>query len=287
MTRAGRIFLRAETASRQERIQIRAAASLRVQNGARRKDFVTRIELTAPETPRPKPQWRDLFLYLLVGGGGFISASLIAGRFVERGSLAVSALAYALNIIFFAGSVLLIGAARGKLNLRAMGFMPPRISAGWFVGAILLSLALLPLRGIIGVVVQLLAGGTLDGLQGRMNVIAPESFTWLGFLVTLIGAGILVPIAEELFFRGALFTWFRQRYNFPIALLASSLLFAFGHIDTLGVVAASFVLALANAWAFEKSKSLWAPILMHMTTNSFAVLVIYGALAFAPQLLQR
>lgn len=246
------------------------------------------VELTAPasETPRALPQWRDLFLYLLVGGGGFVIASLIAGRFVERGSLTVSVLAYGVNILFFAGSVLLIGVARGKLSLREMGFIPPRISASWFVGAILLSLALLPLRGIIGVIAQYLSGGTLAGMQNRLDIIAPESFTWIGFLVTLIGAGILVPIAEEMYFRGALFTWFRQRYNFPIAMLASSLLFAFGHIDTVGVVAASFVLALVNAWVFEKSRTLWAPILMHITTNSFAVIVIYAALAFAPQLLR-
>lgn len=249
---------------------------------------MTSIEITAPapETPRALPQWRDLFLYLLVGGGGFVIASLVAGRFVERGSLAVSILAYGLNVLFFAGSVLLIGVARGKLSLRDLGFIPPRIRANWFIGAILLSLALVPLRGIIGIIAQYLTGGTLAGMQNRLDVIAPESFTWLGFLVTLIGAGILVPIAEEMYFRGALFTWFRQRYNFPIAMLASSLLFAFGHIDTAGVVAASFVLGLVNAWAFEKSKTLWAPILMHITTNSFAVLVIYGALAFAPQLLR-
>jgi hypothetical protein len=240
----------------------------------------------APAAPRALPQWRDLFLYLLVGGGGFVFASLVAGRFVERGSLTVSILAYALNVFFFAGSVLLIGVARGKLNLRTMGFVPPRIRAGWFIGAILLSLALLPLRGMIGVVAQYLAGGSLAGMQNRLDVIAPESFTWVGFLVTLIGAGVLVPIAEEMYFRGALFTWFRQRYNFPIAMLASSLMFAFGHIDTYGVVAASFVLALVNAWVFEKSKTLWAPILMHITTNSFAVLVIYAALAFAPHLLK-
>lgn len=245
-------------------------------------------ELTAPapETQREIPQWRDLFLYLIVGGGGFVLASVIAGRFVERGSLAVSVLAYGLNILFFAGSVIVIGVARGKLSLREMGFIPPRISAGWFIGAILLSLALLPVRGMIGVVVQYLAGGSLAGMQNRLDVIAPESFTWAGFVVTLIGAGILVPIAEELYFRGAIFTWFRGRYNFPVAMLASSVMFAFGHIDTIGVVAASFVLALVNAWAFEKSKTLWAPILMHITTNSFAVVTIYAALAFAPQLLR-
>lgn len=244
--------------------------------------------LTTLTEPFPKPKWLDLVLYLVIGFGGFFGASLLAGIWIQRDvmSLPISALAYSLNLIFFAGTVLIVGAARGKLNLRAIGFMPPRIDARWFFGAIALSLALLPARGIIGVLIQYLVGGNLNGLQMRMDVIAPEGFTWLGFLVTWIGAGILVPISEELFFRGALFTWFRQRYNFRIAMLVSSLLFALGHFDTIGVVASSFVLAVANAYVFEKSKTLWAPILMHITTNSFAVLVIYGALAFAPQAFQ-
>lgn len=247
------------------------------------------VELTAPasETPRALPQWRDLFLYLLVGGGGFVIASLIAGRFVERGSLTVSVLAYGVNILFFAGSVLLIGVARGKLSLREMGFIPPRISASWFVGAILLSLALLPLRGIIGVIAQYLSGGTLAGMQNRLDIIAPESFTWIGFLVTLIGAGILVPIAEEMYFRGALFTWFRARFNFPLAMLASSFLFGLAHIDTAAVVASSFVFGLVAAYMFERQKTLWVPILMHITSNSFAVIFIYATLAIAPDVFRQ
>jgi membrane protease YdiL (CAAX protease family) len=250
-------------------------------------ELTSTTTITPPEK-RSLPSWLDLILYLVVGMGGFFAASTLVGSFVneEHMTLPLSILAYALNITFFAGSVLLLGAARGKLSLSEIGFIPPRIDVQWFFGAILLSVVLLPLRGIIGVVVQFLAGGNLNGLQGRMDVIAPDGFTWVGFLVTLIGAGILVPISEELFFRGAIFTWFRQRYNFPIAMLASSLLFGLGHFDTIGVVASSFVLAVANAYVFEKSKTLWAPILMHITTNSFAVLVIYGALAFAPNLVQ-
>lgn len=238
-------------------------------------------------TARPKPEWRDLLLYLVVGGGGFFAASALAGAVmrVETVTLPVSLVAYALNIIFLGGSVLVVGVARGKLSLREIGFLPPRLNPQWFGAAIFLSLALLPLRGIIGLLAQTL-GGDLNSLQERMSLIAPESFTWFGFIATLLGAGILVPIAEELYFRGALFTWFRARFNFPVALLASSTLFALGHIDALGVVASSFVLALANGWVFEKSKTLWAPILMHITTNSVAVLVIYGILAFAPQLLK-
>ncbi|MBI4673784.1 MAG: CPBP family intramembrane metalloprotease [Chloroflexi bacterium] len=249
---------------------------------------MTETNSTVLKTAPRVPAWRDLILYVVIGGGGFIVASVIAGAVmhVETMTLPVSLVAYTLNIVFFAGSVLVVGVARGKLSLRAIGFFPPRLSAQWFGRAIVLSLALLPLRGVVGLLAQSVSGD-LNGLQERMNLIAPASFTWFGFIATLLGAGILVPIAEELFFRGALFTWFRTRYNFPLALLASSALFALGHLDALGVVASSFVLALANAWVFEKSKTLWAPIIMHITTNSFAVLLIYGALAFAPQLLER
>lgn len=233
-----------------------------------------------------RPTWLDFVLYLVVGVGGFVAASVLIGRQIPRLDLTASVVAYGLNILFFAGSVLVLGVLRGKLSLRAMGFFPPRLGVNWFLTALVLSLLLLPLRGLVGVLVQNLAGPGLQGLEGRMNVIAPAGFTWVGFLVTLVGAGLLVPISEELFFRGALFTWFRQRYTFPIALLASSVLFALGHIDTLGVVASSFVLALFNAWVYERSKTLWAPIVMHMTTNSFAVILIYAVLAFAPNALK-
>lgn len=242
--------------------------------------------LASPQATPSVPPWRDLWLYLGVGGGGFIVASLLARQFITQVTLTVSLLAYALNIVFFAGSVYMLGVRRGRLSFRAMGFVPPRLGRFWFLTALVLSLALLPLRGLVGVVVQQLWGGTMEGLQMRMEVIAPEGFTWLGFFITLVGAGILVPISEELFFRGAIFTWFRRRFGFGAALWASALLFALGHMDTAGVVASSLVLGLANGFVYERSQTLWAPIIMHITTNSFAVLVVYGALAFAPQLLQ-
>lgn len=243
------------------------------------------ITLDNSDVPVPTPRvpsWLDLILYLVCGVGGFFGASLLLRSVINTDvtSLPVSLLSYGLNIFFFAGTVFVMGALRGVLNLREIGFLPPRIDSKWFGIAILLSLALLPLRGILGLVVQYLAGGNLNGLESRMDVIAPGGFTWVSFLVTLIGAGILAPISEELFFRGALFSWFRTRYNFNVAMVASSLLFAVGHFDTIGVVASSLVLAVANAYVLEKSKTLWAPILMHITTNSFAILVIYGALGF-------
>src|SRR6266536_4021765 len=176
------------------------------------------------ETTTPRPQWRDLILYLLVGFGGLFGASVLVGTFLraKEMTLLLSAVAYGLNILFFAGTILFLGAARGKINLREIGFVPPRLGWNWFGVAILVSSALLPLRGLVGLLVQMLAGGNLDGLDARSDLIAPGGFTWVSFLVTLLGVGILVPISEELFFRGAIFTWFRARFNFPVAMLVSS-----------------------------------------------------------------
>lgn len=238
----------------------------------------TRIEA------KPTPPWSDLLLYLGVGGGGFVAASVIAGLFIRQLTLPAVLVLYALNIFFLAGSTFL-GAYLHKLNLRAIGFLPPRISPEWIFGAIAISLALVPVRGIIALVVQFLSGANAKGLETRMDLMVPGGISWLSFIVTLLFAGILIPISEELFFRGALFGWFRGHFNFPIALLASSTLFGLAHIDSIAVVASTFILGIANAWLLEKTKTLWVPILMHMTTNTIAILAIYGLGSFSPQLL--
>lgn len=239
------------------------------------------------ETPASRaPQWRDLLLYLSVGIGGYIAASLLVEWLFKptKMTLGLSVIAFSLNVLFIGGSALVLGAWRKQLNFSTIGFFPPRVTLAQLQLGILVSLAILPVRALTAAGVQQLMGGQLDSSQMRLNMIAPDGFTWLGFFVTLLGAGILAPIAEELFFRGALFGWFRRRFDFRAAALASSLLFGLAHIDTAAVVASSFVFALAAAYLYERTQTLWVPIVMHITSNSFAVLVIYAMLAFAPQL---
>ena len=233
-----------------------------------------------------KPRWRDLILYLVVGVGGYVGASLAADLILKptKMTLGLSALAFSLNVLFIGGSVLVLGAWRKRLNLGAIGFFPPRLTRQLAFSAIIISLGILPVRALAAGIVQQLTGGQFDSSQMRLDMIAPDGFTWLGFFVTLLGAGILAPISEELFFRGALFTWFRARFNFRVATLASSFLFGLAHIDTAAVVASSFIFGLVAAYMFERRKTLWVPMIMHITSNSFAVIFIYAALAFAPEL---
>lgn len=246
-------------------------------------EIVQTNQLTPPET-KPVPPWSDLLLYIGGGAGGFLLASLVASYFIRQLTLPTVLVFYALNIFFLAGSALL-GARLGKLNLRALGFLPPRISPEWIFGGIAISLALLPVRGILALLVQFLSGASQQGLETRMDLMVPGGISWLSFIVTLVFAGILIPISEELFFRGALFGWFRAHYNFPVALVVSSALFGLAHFDSIAVVASTLILGVANAWLLEKTKTLWVPILMHMTTNTVAVLAIYALGSFAPQLL--
>ncbi len=248
------------------------------------------MNLSQPDAlpPVAKPQWRDLLFYLVVGVGGYIVASAALEALLKptKPTLTLSVLAFLLNLLFIGGSVVVVGALRGKLDLRALGFFPPRVTGRELWIGVLVSLAILPARGIVALLVQRILGGQFDSSQMRLDMIAPEGFTWLGFFLTLLGAGILAPMAEELFFRGALFTWFRGRFNFSVALLTSSFLFGLAHIDTAAVVASSFVFGLVAAYMFERTKTLWVPIIMHITSNSFAVCILYLALATNPKFLR-
>jgi membrane protease YdiL (CAAX protease family) len=241
-----------------------------------------------PNQTRLLPAWRDLILYLVVGVGGYIAASLVVEVVLKptKMTLPLSVLSFLLNVLFIGGSVVVVGAWRKRLDLKALGFFPPRLDRNTLALGVLVSLAILPVRGVVAVVIQQALGGRLDSTQLRLELIAPEGFTWLGFFLTLLGAGILAPIAEELFFRGALLTWFRGRFNFPVAMVVTSLLFGLAHIDTAGVVASSFIFGLAAAFMFERTKTLWVPIMMHITSNAFAVCFLYFALARAPELLR-
>ena len=102
----------------------------------------------------------------------------------------------------------------------------------------------------------------------------------LNFLVSLLIIAVLVPISEELYFRGLLYRWFRLRFRLWPAVLLSSLLFGLAHYDSLAVVISSFVLGVVNALAMERTKSIWVPIVMHAVTNGVAVAVMYAFLVW-------
>lgn len=83
------------------------------------------------------------------------------------------------------------------------------------------------------------------------------------------------PIAEEVCFRGLLFGGIRTRLPLWAAALAAGAVFGLLHYTT-GWSAVPQLIALGAILAvvYEKSDSIWAPIIMHAINNSVALAVL-------------
>jgi membrane protease YdiL (CAAX protease family) len=93
-------------------------------------------------------------------------------------------------------------------------------------------------------------------------------------LSVILIAVVAAPLTEELIFRGCLYGFLRQTGGRFLAIAVTSVLFALihGHIPSL---AGLVILAVGLSLLYEKTGSLWAPILLHAAFNGLS---IYGTL---------
>ncbi|WP_394522517.1 CPBP family intramembrane glutamic endopeptidase [Lacrimispora sp. JR3] len=90
--------------------------------------------------------------------------------------------------------------------------------------------------------------------------------------VQILASGFLIPVTEELMFRGLGFLTLRDRLSFWPSAVLSSALFGIYHGNLpQGVYA--FLIGMAVAWLCEVSKTLLAPCLLHMSANLLSLLV--------------
>jgi CAAX protease family protein len=85
----------------------------------------------------------------------------------------------------------------------------------------------------------------------------------LGFFVV---GGIISPVAEEIFFRGVLYGYFRQ-WGLWVALLLSTAIFVMAHAVFHGFPLPQIVGGVLFALAYEKEKNLMVPITLHVLGN--------------------
>ena len=101
-----------------------------------------------------------------------------------------------------------------------------------------------------------LEGGALKLVIAKQKVHDP-------FLFFLTGC-IVAPFAEELFFRGLLYSWLRERMPVIAAVIVSSLLFAGMHGFISPVQLAG---GLIFAGLYEWRRNVWAPYVVHAAGN--------------------
>ena len=147
----------------------------------------------------------------------------------------------------------------GALSVGAAGWLGAYVAAG------LLYLAAGALGFRSDTLVDILLGVGADG--GRLAGASAA----LSVLI-LIRVCLLVPLAEELLFRGALYTWLRSRLSPPWTIAVTAT--AFGLMHQIPVfIPLAVIVGVAAGWIREKTGSTVVPIVMHVVQNIVVVLV--------------
>jgi len=101
-------------------------------------------------------------------------------------------------------------------------------------------------------------------------------------LLTFVSLVMIPPVAEEVLFRGFIFTSLRKNLRFAWSALITGLLFAVAHLEfgsgrSLVWVAAldTFTLSLVLCYLREKTNRLWPGIFLHALKNSIAFISLY------------
>jgi membrane protease YdiL (CAAX protease family) len=267
--------LRAQGLSRKERTvsKLRSPSGRKCENGL---EMTEQVPLQTPKTKMgtvtdrafPYATWGP---WVAVGAATpFLLIALLSATGPESGAAdpsraAAVAAQVVLGIFFIAISLVIairtsapsrVRDALGRLGFVSFKPITSLISIGLGALAFYLSIAL---------IVAFL------GEPEQENIADAFGPLWIQFLLIAIAA----PITEEVFFRGMIFGGLRTRIPmFPSALL-SGLIFGSLHFGTgPSAVLPLVIFGVVLAVVYEKTRSLWPPIMMHVFNNALALTII-------------
>ena len=94
-----------------------------------------------------------------------------------------------------------------------------------------------------------------------------DSLTDDRLFISVAAMGILVPVVEELVYRGIVFNRLSEWLPMWAVVIISSLLFGLLHFNPIQIAYAT-VFGLIFAWQYLRSRNIWIPIVGHLVFNS-------------------
>ena len=144
-------------------------------------------------------------------------------------------------------------------GIKTLGILPKRTMQGLYKGFFW--------SAGFGLVVSLAAVILMiTGLHPADLIAASLPSTQPGLFSFFVVGGIISPVAEEIFFRGMLYGYFR-RWGMWAALLLSTAVFVMAHAIFHRVPVPQIVGGILFAVAYEKEKNLMVPITIHVLGN--------------------
>lgn len=243
----------------------------------------------------PLVKWWDMPLILTVSGVGTLVLVLLAVfsfavAAIAQGATAEELQAFMLepdvigtigwvfglvSYVLAAGTIVLITRKR-KYELKATYFRP---------------VSFRDLLMGLGVALALILFFFVAGQFYSAEVIASFETFYVSNLANLGLASLVVfglfaaPLVEEMFFRGVVFTWWREKTNLVTAVVVSSAAFSLIHFYFLLIPGAAgwiasgqvFLLGVLAAVLVIWTRSLWPSIVAHFGYNMMAVISFYFA----------
>ncbi|WP_139906151.1 CPBP family intramembrane glutamic endopeptidase [Clostridium thermarum] len=92
-------------------------------------------------------------------------------------------------------------------------------------------------------------------------------------VVGILLTGILIPIFEEIFFRGIILNELRNRINTAASIIISSLIFALFHGNILQEIY-TFIMGVLLSLVYIWTRSIWSAITFQITYNFLGTMVV-------------
>lgn len=201
-------------------------------------------------------------VFVLLAVGGVFGLS-----FLELGTVSLLAIS---QVVVYVAALAAIFAAVGirRLGVASLGFVSTTWK--WILIGVGIAFASRMLAFIIVPIYILITGDSSNPQEGLFEDLIAGSTVQI--ILFALAIGVLAPFAEEMFFRGMVFGWLRK-WGFWLSAIISAGLFGAAHGINF-VFPASFALGLLNAYAYEKSGSLWPAIVAHMAFNGTSLVAL-------------
>lgn len=263
--------------------------ALRVQDDVR---AGRRSPLFADKWSLADPWWGGQLVVLLILLGVGLSAQV--HRLLAPATASTSGDVVLAVVTVFLQNVVLAGVAvtyvvrkyGSSLHEMGLGWPPkrPEIALGVVGGVAMMVTGLAAEQAVKLLGQEWLSPPTWERLERLNSVLDPTRLLQraaespLSLWLLVLGIAVAAPVGEELFFRGFLHQCARRRLGAFWGTLLSSGTFALVHGGPL-MVPAILPLGILLAIAYDRTTSLWVPIVMHTVNNGVLAMVI----VLAPQ----
>jgi membrane protease YdiL (CAAX protease family) len=178
-------------------------------------------------------------------------------------SIAISIFVHSFAIISF----IIVYVKRKGYSLSSLGFERPTkklLHVLWQIPLILIGL----------MIVQIIAFAIFSPSNNPSSSSAVELFGVVPLYAAILLAlstSLLVPVWEEIIFRGVIYSRLRRSMKLVYALIISATIFALAHVAPI-LFPYLFTMGLAWALLFNYHGTLWAPIIGHAFINSLVTI---------------